>query len=199
MAGDSLSRRKFFTATGTVVGAAWLATRAEDLDASLAHAAHARTVVQQGGTPPLEVFTPEQAADVEAIAAQIIPTDDLPGAREARVVNFIDHALASWASGQREPLISGLADFNAQVARQYSGVQRFAQLSAEQQLEFLRSHDRHPAFQNIRQGTVVGTFANPSNGGNYDKAGYRILGYDDRGVWRPPFGWYDARANGGPN
>ena len=35
-------------------------------------------------------FTPEQALEVEEMAAQIIPTDETPGAREARVVAFID-------------------------------------------------------------------------------------------------------------
>ena len=199
MAGDYLSRRLFLAATGAA-GAAWLATRAEDLDASLTHAAHARRAVDGGGPPPpLEVLTPEQAADIEAIAAQIIPSDELPGAREARVVNFMDHALATWGREQKDPLLQGLAAFNTAVAQRYSGVPRFALLSAEQQLEFLRANERHPLFQNVRQATLVGTFANPSNGGNYEKAGYRILGYDDRGVWRPPFGWYDARANGGPN
>jgi len=197
---SDVSRRGFLAATGAAFGAGWLAARTEDLDASLAHAAHARQAVESGGPPPpLEVLTPEQAADVEAIAAQIIPTDDLPGAREARVVNFLDHALATWASDQRATLVAGLGVFNAAVAQRYTGVQRFAQLTGEQQLEFLRANEQHPLFQNLRQGVLVGTFANPSNGGNFEKAGYRILGYDDRGVWRPPFGWYDARANGGPN
>ena len=45
----------------------------------------------------LEVLTAEQARQVEAIACQIIPTDDLPGAREAGVVYFIDRALKTFA------------------------------------------------------------------------------------------------------
>ena len=45
-----------------------------------------------------EVFTPEQAKEVEAIAARIIPTDELPGATEAGVVYFIDRALKTFAS-----------------------------------------------------------------------------------------------------
>ena len=43
-----------------------------------------------------------QAADVDAMAAQIIPTDSTPGAREARVVQFIDRALVTFED-KRKP------------------------------------------------------------------------------------------------
>ena len=39
---------------------------------------------------PTAFFNITQMADVEAISAQIIPTTDTPGAREAHVVVFID-------------------------------------------------------------------------------------------------------------
>ena len=61
--------------------------------------------VQGGLVPPgngsYRVLSQAQAATLEAVATQIIPTDDTPGAREARVVNFIDNA---W---QPLPRISG--------------------------------------------------------------------------------------------
>ena len=37
------------------------------------------------------------AADIDAACAQIIPTDATPGAREAKVVYFIDTALNTFA------------------------------------------------------------------------------------------------------
>jgi hypothetical protein len=40
------------------------------------------------------IFTTEKGAEIEAIAAQIIPADDTPGAREARVIYFMDPELA---------------------------------------------------------------------------------------------------------
>ena len=188
---SELSRRTFLAASGAALGAAWLNASPEQLDASLVHAAI--------DDAPLEVLTPEQAADLDALTAQIIPSDDLPGAREARVVAFIDHSLATWAANQKDFLIAGLTAWNGSVSQRYGGVQRFAQLTVDQQLEFLRANDRNGFFQQIRFATIVGTFSNPANGGNFEKAGYRILGYDDRYVWQPPFGWYDDKANGGPN
>jgi hypothetical protein len=47
------------------------------------------------------VLSEPQGATLEALAAQIIPTDDTPGAREARVVNFMDNGLATFAADQR--------------------------------------------------------------------------------------------------
>lgn len=199
---DDFSRRQFLAAGGAALGAAWLAASPEQLEASAEHAELARQAAAQGQPlPPLEVFTPEQAADVDAIASQIIPTDDLPGAHEARVMNFVDHSLNSWAANQRTFMIQGLDAFNASVSQRYGNGQplRYAQLTPAQQLEFLSANDRTPFFGQLRLVVLIGMFSNPSNGGNYEKAGYRVLGYDDRYVWQPPFGWYDDKANGGPN
>jgi hypothetical protein len=48
-------------------------------------------------------FSAEQALEVEAMATQIIPTDSSPGAREARVVHFIDQALVSFVRVDLDP------------------------------------------------------------------------------------------------
>jgi gluconate 2-dehydrogenase gamma chain len=189
MSAESQSRRAFLAAAGTGLGAAWLAASPEDIRAALVR----ETV------PQLRALTPGQAADIEAISAQILPTDELPGAREARVVNFVDRSLDSWARNQKDQVLNGLAAFNDIVGRRYAGTQRFGQLGAEQQLEFLRANEQHPFFQQMIALTLIGTFAHPGWGGNYDKSGWRILGFEDRFLWQPPFGWYDARANGGPN
>jgi hypothetical protein len=199
---DDFSRRRFLAAGGAALGAAWLAARPEQLEASAAHAAAARQAAAQGQPlPPLEVLTPEQAADIDAIASQVIPTDDLPGAHEARVMNFIDHGLATWAQDQRGFVVQGLDTFNASVTQRYGNGQpmRYAQLTPAQQLEFLSANDRTLFFGQLRFVVLVGMFSNPQNGGNYDKAGYQVLGYDDRYVWQAPFGWYDDKVNGGPN
>jgi gluconate 2-dehydrogenase gamma chain len=200
MPAESVSRRAFLAAAGTGLGAAWLAASPDDVSAALTRAAFAQQAAGRGeALPPLEVLTPEQAADIEAVAAQIVPTDDLPGAREAHVINFIDHSLASWARDQREPMLNGLARFNTAVSQRYTGVQRFAQLTSDQQLEFLHANEQNAFFQQLIFATMTGMFARPSWGGNFAKAGDRVLGFEDRYVWQPPFGWYDDKANGGPN
>ena len=35
-------------------------------------------------------------------------------------------------------------------------------------------------------------FADPSWGGNREKSGWKLLGFDDRAIWQSPFGFYDA-------
>jgi gluconate 2-dehydrogenase gamma chain len=196
MSDDTASRREFLAASAAVAGGVWLAASPAELRASLDHA---RRAVQGPVQQPFEVLTADQAADIDAVAAQIVPTDDLPGAREAGAVHFVDHSLATFAQNQREPLLSGLASFNTLVAQAHSEATHFSQLTPAQQLEFLRGHDHHQFFQQVRTVVLVAVFSNPSWGGNKDKAGWRILGFEDRYSWQPPFGWYDARANGGPN
>jgi len=170
----------------------------EEVRASLHHAHRAA----QSGVPlAWEAFTPEQAADVEAIAAQIIPSDGTPGAREARVVNFIDHSLANWAAPQRPDFIKGLDELNAEAEKRWPGTGRFARLSGDRQVDLLRAweKDKKPFFDAVRSATVTGMFSPPSYGGNADKVGWQLLGFDDRGAWQPPFGDYDAEAAKGPS
>ena len=193
-------RRAFLATAGAGLGAAFLAARPDQLDASLKRALDAARAAREGtAPPPLEVLTAEQAADIDAIVSQAIPTDDLPGAHEAGVVHFADHGLTTWAAPQKDMLIAGLAMFNGAVAQRFPGVARFSLLGPAQQLEFLHANEQHPFFQQMIFLAIAGTFSHPDWGGNADKAGWRILGFEDRYLWQPPFGWYDARANGGPN
>jgi len=188
---DAVSRRVFLAASGTAFASAWLAADADDLRASLAHAARA---AGSDALLPWEALAPEQAADLEAIAAQIFPSDDTPGAREAHVVNFLDHSLATWAAPQREDLIRGLDELNAEAARRWPGASRFALLAPKRQLDLLRARDQTPFFQQMRFATLVGMFSLPSYGGNASKLGWQVIGFEDRYAWQPPFGDYDAEA-----
>jgi gluconate 2-dehydrogenase gamma chain len=60
---------------------------------------------------PYEFLTAEQARLLDVITAHLIPTDDTPGAREAKVVRFIDHALATIFRDNRKDFEKTLADF----------------------------------------------------------------------------------------
>ncbi len=55
---------------------------------------HAKTAPRNLDGQPFRLFTAQQAADYEAFASQIIPTDETPGAKEANVVRFVDFALS---------------------------------------------------------------------------------------------------------
>jgi gluconate 2-dehydrogenase gamma chain len=193
MLDDALGRRDFIAASCTAIASVWLDADPNELRASLAHAARARAA-----PAPLswEFFTPAQAADVDAIVAQIIPTDDVPGAREAGAVHFVDHSLATWARGQRDSFVQGLDELNRDAGRRWPGARRVAALPPDRQIELLHAVEQTPFFKTMRFFTIAGTFANPSWGGNHDKIGWRILGFEDRFVWQPPFGDYDADVNG---
>jgi len=67
------------------------------------------------------------------MAAQIIPTDDTPGAREARVIYFIDRALATFAAEERSAFAEGLKTLQKKARKQFGKAKRFSDLSAEQQ------------------------------------------------------------------
>lgn len=179
-------RRAFLAFSGSAFAALFLAADAEEVRAALRYA---RTAAAASPTPAWDYLTIEQAADVIAITSQIIPSDgDGPGAREAGVVFFVDRALATWAADQREPFTKGLDELNSNAGR------RFARLSTEEQSRLLRDSEKTPFFQMMRTTTITGFLADPSLGGNKNKAGWKHIGFDDRFLWQPPFGDYDRIA-----
>jgi gluconate 2-dehydrogenase gamma chain len=195
---DSPSRRDFLATVGSA-GAFWLLADGSDRREAAAHAARQFAQAQ----PAYSFFTREQAADVEAIASRIIPTDDLPGAREAGVVFFIDRALTTWAREQQPAFTAGLAKLATDVGAVVPGQSRFASLSPEQQDTVLRSIEQTPFFGQVRFATIAGMFSLPTHGGNRDFIGWRLMGQDQAMEYQPPFGWYDTPGNrrallGGP-
>ena len=56
-------------------------------------------------------------------------------------------------------------------------------------VQFERSNP--DAFGGFRALTMMGMFSNPSYGGNYQKSGWKMIGFEDRFAWSPPFGYYD--------
>jgi gluconate 2-dehydrogenase gamma chain len=187
---DPLSRRDFVATVGSL-GAVWLLADASDRQEAVRHAAHQATQSQ----PSFSVFTREQAAEVEAIASRIIPTDDTPGAREAGVVYFIDRGLATWAKGQQAVFMEGLSKLPRDVEAKYAGQARFSALTPAQQDEVLRSIEKSDFFGAMRFATLAGMFSLPSHGGNRDFAGWKLMGQDNALEFKPPYGWYDIPAN----
>jgi gluconate 2-dehydrogenase gamma chain len=57
--------------------------------------------------------------------------------------------------------------------------------------------DKKPFFETIRTATVRGMFSDPVYGGNAGQAGWKLLGYEHRPAWQPPFGTYDGEPSGG--
>jgi len=177
------SRRGFLKAAGSAAGTAWLAAW---WPAALAAAKQAGAA--RAAAAPLETLSPEEGADFAAIAAQIIPGDELPGATEAGVVYFIDAALRGFMAGAAADLRKGLADLNRKAGT------RFAGLTAQAQLDLLKKEESSQFFGTMQFLTVAGMFAMPAYGGNKDYAGWKMLGFEHQMAWLPPFGHYDAQA-----
>jgi gluconate 2-dehydrogenase gamma chain len=146
---------------------------------------------QVEGERKISFFSAVEAADVEAVASQIIPTDDSPGAREAGVVYFIDRALATFLSQLAGDYRAQLAAFQAAFHERHPSAASFASLTSDQQVEYLKGVDQTPFFSTTRLLTLLGMFSLPTYGGNRDGVGWKLLGFEDAHVFRPPFGYYD--------
>jgi gluconate 2-dehydrogenase gamma chain len=140
----------------------------------------------------LRYLTQNDAADIESIAALIIPTDETPGAREAGVIHFIDTALATFDQEKQTIYRAGLEQIRKEVATIDSKMQRVADLTPEQQMQLMTRIADSEFFGVIRTHTVMGFLGMQSRGGNKDNAGWKLIGFEDKFVFEPPFGYYDS-------
>jgi gluconate 2-dehydrogenase gamma chain len=192
----TLSRRSLLHAiAAAMAGAAIPLSWAE-----IAEAADSVHQAAQAGVPAagakLSFLSAAEAADVEAVASQIIPTDDSPGAREAGVVFFIDRALATLFPQLAGDYRAQLADFQTAFRGRHPSVASFAALPSEQQIAYLKTVDRTPFFTTTRVLTLLGLFSLPAYGGNRDGVGSKLMGVVDAHVFRAPFGYYDREYPG---
>ncbi len=137
------------------------------------------------------VLSEEEAQEFHAIAARIIPDDDTPGATEAGVIYFIDKVLADDRETEHEILKNGMRDLQAAAALNF-GASWFHELEEIQQDQLLTEIENAGFFNTIRFLTIAGMFSLPEYGGNRDKIGYQLIGFEDRHAWAPPYGFYDA-------
>lgn len=141
---------------------------------------------------PWEFFTPAQAKLFDAVSAQIVPTDDTPGAREAHVVRFADHSLATFLKDRRPVMTKALGALD-KFSRNAAGNRPFEERDGADQVTVLEAFEKKDgeAFGTLRQMTMAGMFSHPEHGGNFNKIGWKLIGYEDRYSWAPPFGFYD--------
>lgn len=199
----NLERRDFLLHMGGAAGAALLSAQWPAIVAAAQHAHQAAATNQS-----FEVLTPEQAKEVQAIAARIIPTDELPGATEAGVVYFIDRALKTFASEALPLYQKGLPELNSATAQMFPDVQTFSAATADQQDKILAqlfaestpqsaSQQRNRSLaglgflQTIWYHTLCGFLVDPEGGGNRDYAGWKVIGRAPAHSFTPPFGYYD--------
>lgn len=170
MALDSTRRDWLFGSVGSLAFAAIAAAQE-----------HAQRAVKATTPPVFEFFNASEAADVSAIAAQILPSDDGPGAEEAGVIYFIDRALTTFDTEKQDLYRKGIA-----------GVRGIATRSREEQSQLVVSIEKSEFFEVVRTHTLLGFLGSPGYGGNRNRVGWTYIQFEDRMTWAPPFGYYDA-------
>ena len=179
-------RRKFITNTGALIGGSWITMSLSSIMAAASTASKAA-----GEKQGFRALSENEATEFGAIAAQIIPSNDTPGAREAGAIYLIDTVLADIDPKIHEPLKQGLQDFQDTLQSTY-GVSSFASLDQQQQIEALTSIEDTDFFGTLRFLTIAGTFCDPSLGGNRNRIGWDLIGFEGAQASQPPFGYYDA-------
>jgi gluconate 2-dehydrogenase gamma chain len=186
------SRRQFLTAVGNLASAGWIAMNWPQIAFAAEAAGHNMAGMDMSsGHTTLTTLTAAEAAEVEAIANQIVPGGDKPGAKDARVIYFIDNALGSFFAAQLPAFRKGLVDFQAAYAKRFPSGKPFSAASDTVQIAWLHEVDKTPFFAAVRRLSVIGLLALPKYGGNHDNLGWKLLGVEDNHVWAPPFGYYD--------
>src|SRR5271165_4924378 len=106
---DDISRRAFLLSSSGLFTSMWVAAQWP----AIAAAAHHAEQVSDAAPAHFEFFSAADAADVEAIGAQIVPSGATSGAREAHAVYFIDRSLATYFSPMAPDYRHGLAEFQS--------------------------------------------------------------------------------------
>lgn len=186
------SRRQFLLGSISGLSSAWLTLR---WPAILAAQEHAERAAESGQPAKFQFFFPQDAVEIEAVAAQIIPSDDAPGARQAQVVYFIDHVLVTFDRDKQPAYTQGLKDLRHRTQELFPSANRFSSLSPSQQVQVLTAIEKTDFFELIRLHTIMGYLSRPEYGGNHDQAGWKLVGFEDQMVYEPPFGYYDGEQN----
>lgn len=184
------SRRSFLAQSGTIVGATWLSLAFP----SMLKAAEA-TWKEKEVDPSFKVLSAEEALEVEAFASQVFPSDDTPGAKEVGVVHFIDGSLSSFNAGLVDPVRNGLKQIQAKTTELFPEHRLLSSLNEADQTTVMKAVENEGYFGLLRFLTTVGMFSHPSYGGNRDRMGWELIGFEDRYAWQPPFGYYDANRS----
>ncbi len=131
----------------------------------------------------------EEIGLLDAIAEQIIPTDDFPGGKWANVSNFIDKQLDSYYRDRQSEYRDGLSAFQKTVIQLKS--KKFEDLPFAEQTallekmesgdfpgEYWKNHSSSGFFDMIRQHSMQGYYGSPVHGGNREYISYHMLGLD---------------------
>jgi len=185
------SRRLFLQLSGAGAVGAWMTLGL----AGCREAAESAAEAMKTGEGP-RVLEDGERRTLESFSDRILPADgDQPGAVAMGAVVFMDHFLAAQPE-QLEAARNAVRTLDAKAREAQAGAGGFADLAPDAQdalLDELKESDPQVVFP-LWTLVMFGVLADPSHGGNRDKAGWAMIGFEDRHAWQPPFGYYDAQA-----
>jgi gluconate 2-dehydrogenase gamma chain len=182
------SRRQFLIGSVSGLSSAWLRLRWPAILRAQEQAQRAA----QSSLGTFQFFSPQDAVEIDAITAQVIPSDDAPGAREAHVIHFIDQILVTFERNTQPTYFVGLKNLELSTQKLFPSVDKFSTLGGAQQIKLLTTIEKTEFFEVVRVHTIMGFLSKPEYGGNYKQAGWNLIGFDDRMSHVPPFGYYDG-------
>jgi Gluconate 2-dehydrogenase subunit 3 len=95
---------------------------------------------QSASAAALRTLNPQQNATVIAMAETVIPQTDTPGAKGAKVNEFIDVVLTDWATDvERKRFLTGLAVVDERSSKLYA--KNFSDCTPDQQTALLQAMD----------------------------------------------------------
>ena len=138
----------------------------------------------KGLTTSHRTFTSEEFATMSAACERIVPRDEDPGATDAQVPAYLDKMLQTPELSQmKDDFLTGLAALDRRAQRAFG--LPFSKGTPAQQDELLTLFkDSRPGsgeahfYELLVVLTLEGLLGDPSYGGNKDKAGWKLVGFD---------------------
>ena len=125
---------------------------------------------QTGSGYQLRTLTPHQNDTVVAMIDLILPATETPGAKGAKVNEFIDVILTEWAhEDERKHVLEGLADVDKQSSELFG--KNFVEATAAQRVALLRAMDD----QTLSDGRVSRRGRNEAHGGQLQGSFWKVF------------------------
>jgi gluconate 2-dehydrogenase gamma chain len=142
-----------------------------------------------GTTSEWRFFTDDEAKLIDAVAEQIIPSDDWPGGKESGVTNFIDKQLSGPHKRFRSMYRKGIAAIQETSGKLYQ--KKFEELTRDEQTSFLETMEAGKMegpgwsdgadmkfFELVRDHSMQAFYGSPIHGGNRNKISYKMMKLD---------------------
>lgn len=144
-----------------------------------------------GNAGNLKFFSPSDGIEMESMVGRIIPADETPGAAEAGGLYFIDRALTTFDQAKQPLYNQGLRMLQAKTREIFPNATKFSALAPAEQTEVLTAIEKTEFFTLVRQHTIIGFLADPVHGGNRDRIGWKLIGFEGEFAYQSPYGDYD--------